>query len=657
VRVGRTASWALVGALVLGAAALRFAGARALPTPWIAPDETLYGMLGRSLWSDGRLAVMGEPIPFYSLIHPLLVGLPLELWDGVTGYRVAQALGALAMAATALPVFAWGRTLMRPGWALVAAVLTVAIPSLVLSALLMTETVFYPLATLAAWALAASLERPTPARQALLVAAVLLACATRLQGVVFLPVLLTAAVVHGVLVRSPRTALRLWPSAAALGAAGLVWAVWRVVRHGGAADVLAGYRDAADRSLSPMDAFVDVVRHLGGVVWVVGLVPVVALVALLVLARLRAPSPRDAALLAVAGSLAVWLAIEVGLFAANYVDFLAERDLIAAAPPLFLVLCRWLDLGAPGRRRVLAGAAFGAVALVALIPLDTWVDPTAIPSAPSFAILDRIGPGSLGWVVAGILAALVALLPRRLLVLVPAVLVAAFATASVAAADQAQSQASLIYDRLLAPDRSWIDRASTGPTAYVYDGEGNWNGVWELAFWNRRISSVVTLPETRLPGPMPQRQLAIRSDGTTDPAARAAYAVAPDGIELAGEPVARARQENTAHEELVLWRLDGPLRLRSRLTGVFGNGDIYGAGRLTVWDCRRGRLLLTVLGKSGKPIQIFWNEQLVVTLDVPNGGSQFVAVPVQRRPLREGPCIFDVRSGGIFGTTQFRFER
>ena len=100
------------------------------------------------------------------------------------------------------------------------------------------------------------------------------------------------------------------------------------------------------------------------------------------LARREAPSPRDAALLAVAGSLAVWLGLEVGLFATNYVEYLAERDLIAAAPPLFLVLCRWLDLGAPGRRRVLAAAAFAAVALVALIPLDTWVDPTAIPSAP-----------------------------------------------------------------------------------------------------------------------------------------------------------------------------------------------------------------------------------------------------------------------------------
>ena len=169
-RVGKTASWALVGALVLGAAALRYAGARDLPTPWITPDETLYGMLGRSLWSDGRLAVLGEPVPFYSLLHPLLVGLPLTVWDGLDGLpRRHRRSASLAMAATAVPVFAWGRTLMRPAWALVAAVLTVAIPALALSGLLMTETLFYPLATLAAWALAAALERPTLARQALLV--------------------------------------------------------------------------------------------------------------------------------------------------------------------------------------------------------------------------------------------------------------------------------------------------------------------------------------------------------------------------------------------------------------------------------------------------------------------------------------------------------
>jgi hypothetical protein len=656
VRVGRTASWALVGALVLGAAALRYVGARTLPTPWITPDETLYGMLGRSLWSDGRLDVLGEPVPFYSFLHPLLVGLPLTVWDGITGYRVAQALSTLAMAATALPVFAWGRTLMRPGWALVAAVLTVAIPALALSGLLMTETLFYPLMTLAMWALAAALERPTLARQALLVIAVQLTFATRFQGAVLLPVVVTAAIAFGILVRAPRTALRLWPSVVALAVLAALWAAWRLLGDGDGG-VLAGYQDAADRSIAPTDAAFDNLRHLAGVVWVVGLVPAVALVALLVLARRRAPEPRDAALLAVSASLAVWLGLQVGVFATNYVEFLAERHLIAAAPPLFLVLCRWLDLGAPGRRRVLAVGAFGAVALVALIPFDTWVDPTAIPSAPSLALLDDLGPGELGWLAAAAVGALVVLLPRRLLVILPAVLVAAFAAGSVAAARHAEAESRLIYERLLAPDRAWIDRAAPAETTYLYDGEGNWNGVWELAFWNRRISSVVTLPDSPLPGPMPQYPLAIASDGTTDPVPLATYAVAPDSFELAGEPIARAAQRNTAHQALVLWRLDGRLQLRSRRTGVFGNGDIYGAGRLTVWDCRQGRLLLTVLGKAGKPIQIVQNEKLVRTLDVPNGASQFVAVPVEGRPLADGPCIFDVKSGGIFGTTQFRFER
>ena len=241
-RVGRTASWALVGALVLGAAALRYADARTLPTPWITPDETLYGMLGRSLWSDGRLAVLGEPVPVYSLLHPLVVGLPLTLWDGMDGYRVAQAVSAVAMASTALPVFAWGRSLMRPGWALVAAILTVAIPALALSGLLMTETLFYPLATLAAWALAAALERPTLTRQSLLVVAIALTCLTRLQGAVFLPVLVTAAIAFGVLVRAPRTALRLWPSAAAFFGLAVLSVSWQLARNGHASGALAGYR-------------------------------------------------------------------------------------------------------------------------------------------------------------------------------------------------------------------------------------------------------------------------------------------------------------------------------------------------------------------------------------------------------------------------------
>src|SRR5215203_2359533 len=177
---------ALVG-LVAVSAALRFAAALDVPTPWIAPDEMLYGLLGRGLYATGRLSFLGGDVGYYSLVYPALVGLPLSLHDTALGYTVLKAVQAVAMSLAAVPVYLWGRTLMRPGWALGAAALTVAIPGLAYSGLLMTEVAFYPLLVVAAWAAARALERPTVARQAVLLGAVLLAAATRLQAVVLVP--------------------------------------------------------------------------------------------------------------------------------------------------------------------------------------------------------------------------------------------------------------------------------------------------------------------------------------------------------------------------------------------------------------------------------------------------------------------------------------
>ena len=69
-------------------------------------------------------------------------------------------------------------------YALAAAALTLALPTLGYSALVMSEALFLPVATLALWSLARALERPTAGRQALLALAVTAAIATRLQAVV-----------------------------------------------------------------------------------------------------------------------------------------------------------------------------------------------------------------------------------------------------------------------------------------------------------------------------------------------------------------------------------------------------------------------------------------------------------------------------------------
>ena len=58
--------------------------------PWIAPDETVYALLGQSLYRHGSLAILGGPTPFYSLVVPVLVGPFLSLHDLELGYSLTE---------------------------------------------------------------------------------------------------------------------------------------------------------------------------------------------------------------------------------------------------------------------------------------------------------------------------------------------------------------------------------------------------------------------------------------------------------------------------------------------------------------------------------------------------------------------------------------
>src|SRR5918994_869125 len=138
----RVPSGAVLAALVAVSTIARAWGGLRVPTPWIAADEMIYAELGRSLWETGRLEILGAETPFYSLVHPALIGLPLAVFDTALGYDVARVLQALAMSLAAVPVFAWGRRLMSERWALAAAALTLCVPGLAYSGLLMSETVF-----------------------------------------------------------------------------------------------------------------------------------------------------------------------------------------------------------------------------------------------------------------------------------------------------------------------------------------------------------------------------------------------------------------------------------------------------------------------------------------------------------------------------------
>ena len=364
--------WLALGALVLVSTAFRAWAAVSVPVPWITPDETVYGLLGRSLYLHGSLEILGGPTPFYSLLVPALVGLPLSVFGLATGLDVLQGVQALVMSLAAVPVYLWGRSLVSRGWALAAAALAVAVPGLTYAGLMMSEVLFYPLLVLAAWALAEAIARPTRLTQGLLVVAVLAVCATRVQAIVLLPVALTAAVVDAWLARSWANLRRLWPAAAVLGGLAVVWIAYRL---GSGSGTLGGYEVITTTSWSIGAAAKYVVYHLASVLILCGLFPLAAVAVLLVRAvRSGEPDPRVRAFLAVASSLTVWLVLEVGVFTSHYSDRIVERNLIALGPVLFLGLVLWIDRGAPGsllERGVVAGAA--ALVLVVL-PVRRLVD-------------------------------------------------------------------------------------------------------------------------------------------------------------------------------------------------------------------------------------------------------------------------------------------
>src|ERR671934_90582 len=132
--------------------------AAGIPTPWITPDEETYALLGRSLYSSGSFEILGQKTHFYSLISPALAGGQLHLHDLAVGYTLLKGIQALVMSLAAVPVYLWARSLASRGWALVAAALTVAIPGLAYSGLVMTEVAFFPVFFLAAWAMARAVE-------------------------------------------------------------------------------------------------------------------------------------------------------------------------------------------------------------------------------------------------------------------------------------------------------------------------------------------------------------------------------------------------------------------------------------------------------------------------------------------------------------------
>src|SRR5439155_3849747 len=192
-RVAAVPTWAWIGGLVVVSAAIRYALARRLPAPWIMVDELIYSELAKSFAAGGHFLLRGESTAAYGVVYPALISPAWALFSKVPeAYAAAKVINSVAISLAAVPAYLLARRALSRPYAVGAAVLTVAVPSMLYAGMLMTENAFYPAFLLAALASVAWLERPDPLRTGLVLAAALFAYLTRAQAVAILPALVTA---------------------------------------------------------------------------------------------------------------------------------------------------------------------------------------------------------------------------------------------------------------------------------------------------------------------------------------------------------------------------------------------------------------------------------------------------------------------------------
>jgi hypothetical protein len=120
----------------------------------------------------------------------------------------------------------------------------------------------------------------------------------------------------------------------------------------------------------------------------------------------------------------------------------------------------------------------------------------------------------------------------------------------------------------------WVDRATGGaPTLYLGQRLTDFNGLWQMEFWNRSIKHVWSTDGSAPgPGPVLTPDLVDATTGAITPG-DVEYVVADPGIDLVGEIVERhAHFAAGTKTYWTLFKVEPPLRLQNSTRGVSQDG-------------------------------------------------------------------------------------
>jgi hypothetical protein len=567
-------------------------------TPWLNSDELEIAQLSRSVAETGETARRGAPHPIASL-YPYVLAPVWWLKDVGDAYAAAKYLNVLVMTASIFPAYGLARMVVSKPWAYFAAAGTATIPALYYSSMLIEEPLAYPWATLCAFLIAKALATREPAWIAVGVGTSLAAPVVREQlAVVPAAFVLAALALVAVSDRARR------------GYAG--WSRWdwagAVVLTAGVVIVLnAAVSHVSYSWLISTQFYKD--RMLENGLWAagaltigIGVLPAIAGLAALVRPRGETWTPELRAFVATSAALIVgfawYTAVKASYISTTFSTLVVERNLIYVAPLLFAGTALFLE-----RPFVRWWAVAGAttIVLAAILLVHPYQMQFRVYSdAPGFSLLQAANrayawtPDHARNVLVGmvVLSLLVLVLPRVLPIGTTAVLgtVAVGLVAWTLAGQLSAASASNTFAEELVediePPLDWIDRQTGGaPTLYLGQRLTDFNGLWQMEFWNRSLEHVWSTDGSAPgPGPTLTPDLVDASTGEITQA-DVRYVVADPGIELIGDIV--DEHVHYAAGTPTKWRLfeiEPPLRLQNSTRGVFQDqwaGDVSDYSQFT----------------------------------------------------------------------------
>jgi hypothetical protein len=617
----RVPAWVWVGGLVAVSAVVRFAIATGYPAPWTFTDELLYGELAKSFAATGHFALREVPgRSGFGVVYPVLLSPAYALFSSVpVAYTAMKAINSIVMSLAAVPTYLLARRLVGRWLALTAALLALALPNLTYTAAIMTENAFFPLFLVWCWATVRALERPTLWRQLVAVGMVAVAYFTRPQAVVLVPALLTAVALVTIL---EAAAGGEWPVRRSLGRSAVRYLpIWLgvlgvAVLYLGLQVAVRGqnWRTALLGSYSTLSVFHYTVSgvgrwlvyHLAELDFSLFVLPFAAL--LLVIFAGLDPRERSRELrifAAVALSAAFWMLLGVAAFASTSLGLRIEERSMFYLDPLFLIaLVACIGRGLLWRRKTAAGvAAVLAAGCVGMMTYSSFLGSSAYNDAFSLltlmGVLDRhlVAPGQLQSLIVGCAAlagAVFVLIPRRVGIVLPALVLLAFTLA--AGPVHRRTQAASVQSRLggVQVRRDWIDRAvGTKPVvAALWSGQRTYVTLWDNEFFNRSVGKVYNFAGP--PDGLPQQTVAL--DPTTGRITlagrpiRAEYVLADSSMIMTGTSVVSDKGVG-----MTVYRTPGPLRVEAQIAGVYQ--DLWSGPTVTYhrYACTGGHLTVTLL--------------------------------------------------------------